>query len=134
MLFYSRLFGNICESIQEIWYFYQLYWILIILNAIKNYILKKSFVIQENIYLWFSSRGQIKELNQNSMYLNKDLVRLDITQITLKFYPYLLEIPEKYGINIDIMIEAKAKELSIHKLYTKYPQCNCLKRQNLILK
>ena len=39
---------------------------------------------------------------------------------------YLLEIPEKYGINIDIMIEAKAKELSIHKLYEKYPQCNCL--------
>lgn len=40
---------------------------------------------------------------------------------------YLLEIPEKYGINIDIMIEAKAKELSIQKLYEKYPQTNCLK-------
>jgi len=39
---------------------------------------------------------------------------------------YLLEIPEKYGINIDIMIEAKMKELSIQKLYEKYPQCNCL--------
>ena len=38
---------------------------------------------------------------------------------------YLLEIPEKYGIEIDIMIEAKMKELSIHKLYEKYPQCNC---------
>lgn len=38
---------------------------------------------------------------------------------------YLLEIPEKYGIDIDIMIEAKAKELSIQKLYEKYPQCNC---------
>ena len=40
---------------------------------------------------------------------------------------YLLEIPEKYGVHIDIMIEAKMKELSIQKLYEKYPQCNCLK-------
>ena len=39
---------------------------------------------------------------------------------------YLLEIPEKYGIHVDIMIEAKMKELSIHKLYEKYPHCNCL--------
>ena len=39
---------------------------------------------------------------------------------------YLLEIPEKYGVNIDIMIEAKMKELSIEKLYEKYPQCNCI--------
>jgi UV DNA damage endonuclease len=38
---------------------------------------------------------------------------------------YLLEIPEKYGIDIDIMIEAKMKELSIQKLYEKYPQLNC---------
>ena len=40
---------------------------------------------------------------------------------------YLLEIPEKYGVHIDIMIEAKMKELSIQQLYEKYPQCNCLK-------
>ena len=38
---------------------------------------------------------------------------------------YLLEIPEKYNTQIDIMIEAKMKELSIQKLYEKYPQCNC---------
>ena len=38
---------------------------------------------------------------------------------------YLLEIPEKYGVHIDIMIEAKMKELSIEKLYEKYPQCYC---------
>ena len=38
---------------------------------------------------------------------------------------YLLEIPEKYGINIDIMIEAKCKELAILKLYRKYPFLNC---------
>ena len=40
---------------------------------------------------------------------------------------YLLEIPKKFDTHIDIMIEAKAKELSIQKLYEKYPQCNCLK-------
>ena len=38
---------------------------------------------------------------------------------------YLLEIPEKYGCEIDIMIEAKKKELAIFKLYTKYPFLNC---------
>lgn len=40
---------------------------------------------------------------------------------------YLLEIPKKYGINIDIMIEAKMKEQSIFKLYEKYPFLNCKK-------
>ena len=38
---------------------------------------------------------------------------------------YLLEIPKKYNTHIDIMIEAKMKELSIEKLYDKYPECNC---------
>ena len=38
---------------------------------------------------------------------------------------YLLEIPEKYGVHIDIMIEAKCKELSILDLYKKYPELNC---------
>lgn len=38
---------------------------------------------------------------------------------------YLLEIPKKYGCDIDIMIEAKKKELAIAKLYDKYPQLNC---------
>ena len=38
---------------------------------------------------------------------------------------YLLEIPEKYNVPIDIMIEAKMKELAIFKLYSKYPMLNC---------
>ena len=38
---------------------------------------------------------------------------------------YLLEIPNKYGTDIDIMIEAKMKEKAIFKLYEKYPQLNC---------
>ena len=40
---------------------------------------------------------------------------------------YLLEIPEKYNTEIDIMIEAKAKEQAILKLYKKYPFLNCKK-------
>lgn len=38
---------------------------------------------------------------------------------------YLLEIPEKYGIEIDIMIEAKMKEQAIFQLYKKYPFLDC---------
>ena len=40
---------------------------------------------------------------------------------------YLLEIPEKYGMHIDIMIEAKMKEKAIFALYEKYPFLNCKK-------
>ena len=44
---------------------------------------------------------------------------------------YLLNIPEKYGINIDIMIEAKMKEQAIFKLYQKYPDLDCkIKKDN----
>jgi len=43
---------------------------------------------------------------------------LYIKEIPLKF----LEIPSKYGVEIDIMIEAKGKEIAISKLYKKYPQ------------
>jgi len=38
---------------------------------------------------------------------------------------YLLEIPEKYNIDIDIMIEAKMKEQAIFKLYEKHPFLDC---------
>jgi UV DNA damage endonuclease len=38
---------------------------------------------------------------------------------------YLLEIPKKYNIDIDIMIEAKMKEQAILRLYSKYPFLNC---------
>lgn len=41
---------------------------------------------------------------------------------------YLMEIPEKYGVDIDIMIEAKMKEQAIFKLYEKYPHLCCLKK------
>ena len=42
---------------------------------------------------------------------------------------YLLEIPEKYNTDIDIMIEAKKKEQAIFKLYQKYPFLNCQKKR-----
>jgi len=38
---------------------------------------------------------------------------------------YLLEIPEKFACDIDIMIEAKLKEQAIFKLYEKYPFLDC---------
>tara|TARA_B110001450_G_scaffold231778_1_gene233900 strand:- start:4 stop:954 length:951 start_codon:yes stop_codon:yes gene_type:complete len=38
---------------------------------------------------------------------------------------YLLEIPGKYNVEFDILIEAKAKEQAIFKLYDKYPFLNC---------
>ena len=41
----------------------------------------------------------------------------------IKIIPeYLLEIPEKYNMEIDIMIEAKMKEKSVFRLYQLYPQ------------
>lgn len=47
---------------------------------------------------------------------------------------YLLEIPEKYKIAIDIMVEAKMKEQSILRLYQKYPFLNCKKKKKKKLK
>jgi UV DNA damage endonuclease len=45
---------------------------------------------------------------------------------------YLLEIPKKYNINIDIMIEAKAKEQAIFKLYDKYKFLNLKKKLKVV--
>lgn len=42
---------------------------------------------------------------------------------------YLLEIPQKYGVSIDIMIEAKLKEQAIFKLYDKYPALDTRKNR-----
>lgn len=46
---------------------------------------------------------------------------------------YLLNIPNTYGVDIDIMIEAKMKEQAIEKLYMKYPELNCLKNTMLMM-
>lgn len=46
---------------------------------------------------------------------------------------YLLNIPKQYGVNIDIMIEAKQKEQAIFKLYEKYPYLNCKNISETIL-
>lgn len=42
------------------------------------------------------------------------------SQYVKKIPDYYLEIPEKYGIGIDLMIEAKGKEAAIIYLYKKY--------------
>ena len=55
------------------------------------------------------------------MYLNKDRGKIGHHSDYVETIPdYLLSIPETYGIDIDIMIEAKMKELSIQKLYQTY--------------
>lgn len=41
---------------------------------------------------------------------------------------YLIDIPNKYKTHIDIMIEAKKKELAIFKLYKKYPYMSSKKK------
>ena len=43
----------------------------------------------------------------------------------------LLEIPSVYGIEIDIMIEAKAKDIAIARLYKNYPQIKPKYRKEL---
>jgi UV DNA damage endonuclease len=47
---------------------------------------------------------------------------------------YLLEIPERYRVNIDIMVEAKQKEQAIISLYYKYPHLNCKINNRLKIK
>jgi UV DNA damage endonuclease len=42
---------------------------------------------------------------------------------------YLLEIPSKYQVEIDIMVEAKMKEKAIQDLYERYPHLNPLSGQ-----
>jgi UV DNA damage endonuclease len=44
---------------------------------------------------------------------------------------YLLQIPAKYDQDIDIMIEAKMKELAIDKLHKKYPEIDPIVKRKL---
>ena len=46
---------------------------------------------------------------------------------------YLMNIPEKYGVDFDIMIEAKMKEQAIFQLYKKHPSLNCKKDTTQLL-
>jgi len=47
---------------------------------------------------------------------------------------YLLDIPNKYNVDIDIMIEAKMKEQAIFRLYEKYPFLNCKIEDSIFIK
>tara|TARA_B000000437_G_scaffold207320_1_gene174818 strand:- start:690 stop:1643 length:954 start_codon:yes stop_codon:yes gene_type:complete len=79
------------------------YYIPTILNSWKNKNIKPKFHISEQ------GSGRI---GHHSDYIET-------------IPDYLLNIPEKYSTNIDIMIEAKMKEKAIFKLYEKYPYLNC---------
>jgi len=76
-----------------------------------------------------SSRGRVPNYQNETLLYNtiQDIKNMQTESYdTLKSIEnYLLEIPEKYGVEIDIMIEAKAKEQSINHLYKKYPFLNC---------
>ena len=63
--------------------------------------------------------GNKTNKTKDAVFQNKVKGKLVVIVIILKYYQNLLEIPEKYGVCIDIMIEAKMKELSIQKLYEK---------------
>ena len=45
-----------------------------------------------------------------------------------KIPEYILTIPEKYGVGVDIEVEAKMKEQAILHLYEIYPKLNCPKK------
>ena len=45
---------------------------------------------------------------------------------------YLLGIPGKFGIMVDVMIEAKMKEKAIEQLYGKYPFLSCAVKEKKI--
>ena len=96
--------------------------------ATKYFILKKNLHPSEYIHSILKTWKDIKpKFHVSEQGTGKTGHHSDYIEI---LPDYLLEIPEKYGIDIDIMIEAKMKELSIKKLYDKYPQCNCLIENN----
>ena len=89
-----------------------LFWILIFSNATNFYTQKKSLETWKRRGI--KPKFHVSEQDSGKIGHHSDYI--DILP------NYLLEIPRKYGIKIDIMIEAKMKELSIQKLYEKYPQ------------
>ena len=92
------------------------------------------FQSDKDYYLYTTLDTADALLKKLNMYKMMSKVEFNISKKILiglnnidksKLPDYLLNIPERYGTKIDIMIEAKMKELSIQKLYEKYPQCNC---------
>jgi len=128
---------------------------LVLENCEKNFSIEDCLKVSEkvNVPIVFDTHHYecYKKLHPNEKfenaeyYIPKILETWDKRNIKVKFHvseqgtgkighhsdyieilpEYLLEIPEKYNRSIDIMIEAKKKELSIFKLYEKYPNLNC---------
>lgn len=65
------------------------------------------------------NRGIRPKFHLSEQYLRK---RVGSHSVFIDEIPkILLDIPRKYGVDIDVMIEAKGKELAIGRLYRKYP-------------
>ena len=54
------------------------------------------------------------------MDLSQDVANVEVNDFVEVIPDYLLEIPNKFNISIDIMIEAKNKEEAVLYLYDKY--------------
>ena len=48
-----------------------------------------------------------------------------VITVIMSGIPDYLRGYHKYGMDIDVMIEAKMKERAIFRLYEKYPEMNC---------
>ena len=68
------------------------------------------------------------------MSVNKDVEKGHHDDYIETIPDYLLNIPQKYNTDIDIMIEAKKEKKAIKKLYEKYPFLNCKNKKRIKLK
>ena len=130
---------------------------LVLENCEKNFSIEDCLIVSDRVnipivfdthhYECYKKLHPIEKFEEPEYYIPKILETWNKRNIKVKFHvseqgigkighhsdyveilpEYLLEIPEKYGQSIDIMIEAKMKEKSIMKLYEKYPHLNCKK-------
>lgn len=75
--------------------------------------------LMPSILKTWNDRGVRPKFHLSEQYTRK---RIGTHSVFIDEIPkVLLDIPKKYGVDIDIMIEAKGKEIAIGKLYRKYP-------------
>ena len=73
-----------------------------------------------------NAKGSKTKNQANEAQLNQGLGKCGHhSDYIIEIPKYLLDIPNKYETEIDIMIEAKMKEKAILKLYEIYPELNC---------
>tara|TARA_B110001450_G_scaffold206461_1_gene196570 strand:+ start:2856 stop:3635 length:780 start_codon:yes stop_codon:yes gene_type:complete len=128
---------------------------LVLENCEKNFSIKDCLIVSEKVnvpivfdthhYDCYKKIHSEEKFENPEYYIPKILETWNKRNIKVKFHvseqgtgkighhsdyieiipEYLLDIPEKYNKEIDIMIEAKMKEKAIFKLYEKYPYLNC---------